>query len=378
MSAVKLFIGGDFCPASYQPPTPSEGATWCSERFKAFLATNDFNVLNLEAPITSSTKTLRKTGPCLKISPVWGPMLKECGVNVVTLANNHIMDYSEQGFNDTIRVLSNHNIASVGGGADLHEAGKPLFLNAQSSKIAILNFADREFSSATQSKPGANPIDVISNVRAIKAIKESVDFLIVIVHGGHENINHPGIYYRDLLRFYVENGANMVISHHTHVASGYEIYHGSPIFYSLGNFFFPWSGSKPESWYTGIGVQVILDSSGSKFKVMPTCFEKTGKMVDLMDDDEAETLRNNLMELGKQAADDVWLHEWWEEYYRKHSLDKLLSFYKPNRIMRALIRRNEFVYSQYFSRDKLLRLFHLLNCDSRIEHVRSAVQRIIN
>lgn len=342
------------------------------------MESNDFKVLNLEAPLTNSSKKLMKTGPCLKIAPVWSERLREFGVNVVTLANNHIMDYSKEGFTDTLHELSNAGIAYVGGGTDLKDAGKPLYLEHDGIRIAILNFADREFSCAGLSTPGANPIDVISNVRAIKSVREQSDQLIIIVHGGHEYLRPPGIYYRDLLRFYAENGASMVISHHTHVASGYEIYRGIPIFYSLGNFFFPWNSSKPDSWFTGIGVQVVIQKERLDFEVVPTCFERSGDLVDLMDNEQAEQVKTELEDFGRKVANDKWLMDWWDLYYQKNSLDKLLAFYKPNRIARAMIRRSIYANKRFLSKSRLLRLFHLLNCESRSEHVKSALQHIMS
>ena len=101
--------------------------------------------------------------------------------------------------------------------------------------IAVLNFAENEWSTASSDKPGANPINPISNFNSINITKESVDIVIVITHGGHEMYRLPSPRMKELYRFYIDAGADIVINHHTHCTSGYEKYNGKFIFYSIGN-----------------------------------------------------------------------------------------------------------------------------------------------
>jgi len=87
--------------------------------------------------------------------------------------------------------------------------------------------------------------------RMIKSLKEQVDFVIVIIHGGHELYKYPSPRMVKLYRFFVDQGADAIIGHHTHCIGGYEFYEGSPIVYSLGNFLFLKENSS-ESWNTGL------------------------------------------------------------------------------------------------------------------------------
>src|SRR5690606_16683331 len=100
--------------------------------------------------------------------------------------------------------------------------------------------------------------DVIDNVRQIKREKQISDKVIVIVHGGHEYYNLPSPRMVKQYRFYAENGADLVVGHHTHCISGHETYNGVPIFYSLGNFLFT-KPSRHQSWYNGLVLEIFVD-----------------------------------------------------------------------------------------------------------------------
>lgn len=113
-------------------------------------------------------------------------------------------------------------ISYVGSGKNLHEAGLPFILEQSEMKIGILNFAENEFNSAGYSSYGSNPVNPISNYYAIKRLKEQVNFIIVIAHGGREHYQLPTPKLRERYRFYVDSGADLVVGHHTHCVSGYE------------------------------------------------------------------------------------------------------------------------------------------------------------
>jgi poly-gamma-glutamate capsule biosynthesis protein CapA/YwtB (metallophosphatase superfamily) len=165
------------------------------------------------------------------------PYLHQLKIDAVTMANNHILDYGYKGVKDTFKELVDHKIKYIGAGNDLTEARKPLSLHKDGMKIAILNFCENEWSIAEDDSPGANPMDIIDNTNQIREAKASHDKVIVIVHGGHEYYNLPSPRMQKQYRFYADQGADIVVGHHTHCISGNEVYKGVPIYYSLGNFF---------------------------------------------------------------------------------------------------------------------------------------------
>src|SRR5690554_5548350 len=223
---------------------------------------SDLNIVNLEAPVTASNSKIIKTGPHLKSNEKSTlEVLKVLRIDAVTLANNHLLDYDEKGVKDTLEFCENNKIHTIGAGMNLNEASKTKYFDTKEGKIALVNFAENEWSSATEETAGANPMDIIDNTNQIKEAKKNADFVFVIVHGGHEYYNLPSPRMQKQYRFYVDNGADLVIGHHTHCISGNEIYKGVPIYYSLGNFLFTLP-SRHEDWYKGIILEIRISKEG--------------------------------------------------------------------------------------------------------------------
>ncbi|MFW5803596.1 MAG: CapA family protein [bacterium] len=207
---------------------------------------SDLNIINLECPVVKeNVEKILKTGPHLKTNEKIKDCLELLNIDIVTLANNHILDYGEKGLINTLEFCENNKVKYVGAGIDFEEASRPLFVSKKELTIGILNYCKNEWSIARTNKVGANPINTIWNARQIKKAKERSDFVIVIVHGGHEYYSLPSPKMVDQYRFYVENGADAVIGHHTHCYSGYEIYQNAPIVYSLGNMIFTKENKNP-------------------------------------------------------------------------------------------------------------------------------------
>src|SRR5690606_25591800 len=124
-------------------------------------------------------------------------------VDLVTLANNHILDYNNEGVLDTVEFCKKNKLETVGAGSDLINASKTFYLNIKKRTIAIINFAENEWASASKNSAGANPMDIVDNVTQIKEAKSNSDFVFVIVHGGHEYYNLPSPRMKKQYRFYV-------------------------------------------------------------------------------------------------------------------------------------------------------------------------------
>lgn len=222
--------------------------------------TADYRIVNLEAPITANEpkNKILKTGPHLRTSEdTIMPYLKQLKIDAVTLANNHILDYGAKGFNDTFELLKQSKIDYVGAGNNLNEASQTLTLEKDGVHIAVLNFCENEWSIAEVDKPGANPMNIIDNTNQIKAAKATHDKVICIIHGGHEYYHLPSPRMQKQYRFYVDNGADAIVGHHTHCIGGYEIYNKVPIIYSLGNYLFTKVNSNPE-WYKGLVITLKI------------------------------------------------------------------------------------------------------------------------
>jgi poly-gamma-glutamate capsule biosynthesis protein CapA/YwtB (metallophosphatase superfamily) len=161
-------------------------------------------IANLESTLTNCNKPIVKTGPALKSSPNTIYALKHAGFNLLTLANNHIMDYGEKGLADTIQLCRKNNISTIGAGSNLNEASKFFYQEVKGIKLAFLNFTENEWSTTNGKEPGANPLNPIINHYAIKIAKEKADFVFVIVHGGHEMYELPSPRMKETYRFFID------------------------------------------------------------------------------------------------------------------------------------------------------------------------------
>src|SRR5699024_9531699 len=109
---------------------------------------------------------------------------------LVTLANNHILDHGEMGLNSTLNVLENNNIKYIGAGTNLSEASKPYIIKKNGINIGFYTCAEHEFSIATDKEAGANPFDPLETLYHIDKLKEKCDNLIVIYNGGIETYSY--------------------------------------------------------------------------------------------------------------------------------------------------------------------------------------------
>src|SRR5690606_36954172 len=151
-----------------------------SDEIRDVFSQSDYNIVNLEAPVTESTSKILKTGPHLKSEKESTlEVLKALNINLCTLANNHVLDYDEQGVIDTLNFCQKNNIDTVGGGKNKRNASKVFYLQTEVGKIAIINIAENEWASATDTTAGANGMDLIDNIKTIQGAKKQSDFVFV-------------------------------------------------------------------------------------------------------------------------------------------------------------------------------------------------------
>jgi len=324
----EIFISGDFCPnhrGMEKNRCPSKVQNIFGKLYDK-IQKSDLSITNLEGPLTNEEQPIEKIGPNLKIPPTWGPKLKKAGFDLVTLANNHILDQGEAGLKDTIKNLKKNEIDWVGAGESLAQAKKPYYFSENGFTIAIVNFAEVEYSCANQNHGGANPMDIIENFNQVKEAKRNSDYIIVITHGGHEHFHYPSPEMIKRYRFIAENGADVVINHHTHCVGGFEVHEGVPIFYSLGNFLFPSSKKKEyeKQWFEGYNVLLKIKNKNINFEILPhTQCEDDIISVNLKSKDSK--LYKKIIKLSEDLKNEDLLASNWDEYIKekKHLLKNM-------------------------------------------------------
>lgn len=305
----RLLVFGDFSPQARLVDLHNRSP---KEIFGDFLPTiegADLAILNLEAPLCVPGQPIVKTGPPLHGNPQVADFLTESGFGLACLANNHIMDYGLEGLAQTISTLEQAGLPHVGAGRNHIDAAKPFCAEFNGHRIAILNFAENEWSTTRGASPGASPIDPVRNFAAIQSARERADFLLVITHGGHEHYPLPSPGMQELFRFYVDAGADAVVNHHTHCTSGFETYREKPIFYSLGNFLFDSPRNRSGVWTQGIGVELNFDNRNISFHLhhFNQCTE--GELFGLLDEQERKARDQHLSNLNGTIEDPETLNQ---------------------------------------------------------------------
>ena len=195
-------------------------------------------IVNLECALTGNASPVWKSGSVFKGRPEHVRGLTAVPFEVVTLGNNHVFDYGIGAFRETLNLLEENAIRTVGAGMSPDEARRPLIIEVKGLRIGIVNFSEGEDLAAAVSGPGVFGWDVDAVVACIRAIRPGVDFLLLVCHGGVEYIPFPPPYLAEAFRRAAEAGADLVIGHHPHVPQGVQFVNGVPICYSLGNFVF--------------------------------------------------------------------------------------------------------------------------------------------
>ena len=157
---LKIVIGGDTVPTeSNEMYLKSGQANIVFNDVKHIFSSADIAVVNLECPLTTHDKSIKKFGLCLKANPYSIDGLLSMGISVFSLANNHIMDYGPQGLADTLSLIADKDALSVGAGKNLESARKVLTIRKNGYQVSLISVAEHELSIAQDDYPGANPFD---------------------------------------------------------------------------------------------------------------------------------------------------------------------------------------------------------------------------
>lgn len=254
-------------------------------------------ILNLEIPLTDKqlstphktpSELRARTQFILKADPNHGYALAAAGVDMVSLGNNHCMDYREAGFQQMRSILDKYQVGYTGAGNNDAEAlALRTFTTADGKKIGLLSalaFMSTgglgKCTPATSSSAGVATLDFGSKIddtakkylkNWIAPAKKHCDILIVGLHWGIERQTLPTGYQVSLGRACADAGADVIWGNHPHVLQGAEVYKGKPILYSMGNFVSPRGGD------TGL-IKLVYDDRGFSKALFYPCSIGGGKV----------------------------------------------------------------------------------------------------
>ncbi|NLM41231.1 MAG: CapA family protein [Firmicutes bacterium] len=223
----------------------------------------DLSFANLESPVGDQGHFINM----FQAPPEAVEGLAFAGLDVVSLANNHSLDYHHAGLLETMRLLREYGLDWVGAGRDLSEARRAVIREVKGVKVGFLAYTELWFVharepiswQATLEEPGVAPAELEMVVEDVQRLRSLVDVLVVSVHWGREYVHEPTEAQKELARAAAAAGADLILGHHPHVLQGLEFYADSVIAYSLGNFVFDLN--LPSTWETMV-LEFTLSAGG--------------------------------------------------------------------------------------------------------------------
>jgi len=216
------------------------GADYPFLKIESTLKAADIAFANIEAPFADSGKAVENKRFTFKVPTKYAKSIKNAGFNLVSIANNHIMDFGEPALATTRNILQENAIHFSGAGLSLQDAWEPAIVETDAGKVALLAFAmtfPKEFWANDSTGGTAYPYEN-KMAATIDSLNSKVDYILVSFHWGTEKKTTPNDYQTYFARLAIDHGADLVLGHHPHVLQGFEIYKNRLIAYSLGNLAF--------------------------------------------------------------------------------------------------------------------------------------------
>lgn len=223
---------------------------------------------NLEAAVTRGNQPLMKTfrfNSPLNI----GEYLAKNQIKLVTLANNHSIDYGKAGLRDTVANLTRYQVEAFGYGENAQAALAPKIIDIQGTKIAFIGAVCFPLEGYVY-LPDALDVgrwDASLIKLQIREARQLADIVVVCFHWGIEFSHYPTSSQIEIAHFCIDQGADLIVGHHPHVLQGMEIYRDKPILYSLGNFIF--DQRYGPATHSVLGKLTIAGKSISRIEIVP-------------------------------------------------------------------------------------------------------------
>jgi poly-gamma-glutamate capsule biosynthesis protein CapA/YwtB (metallophosphatase superfamily) len=205
---------------------------------------------NLEGPLAQKAQKQNRNFS-YRVKPKAATSVLRAGINVVTLANNHLVDCGREGVLETLEALTAAGVTPLGAAANQNAAHEPVIREAGGVRIGLLGYYWNRRCAATANLPGS-AMGVFEELETdIRQLRTRVDRVVVTFHWGRPYNPEPSPRARAKARFAIDCGAHAIVGHHPHIIQAFEVYRRCPIFYSIGNFAFGSGNSRAEGLMLG-------------------------------------------------------------------------------------------------------------------------------
>lgn len=218
----------------------------------------NLSICNLEGALTDHDERCRKTGP-VKVAPTKAiEAYRRLGIKCCLLANNHSTDGGHQGVLDTMRVLDESGIQSIGAGKCNRSITRSSCYEIGGLNVGLYNVSETMYNIPTDNYAGVWLYDEYVVCNDIKELKQKCDYLIVAYHGGIEKFHYPSPEIRKRFHRMADCGADMILSQHTHCVGCEEYYNGAYLLYGQGDFLL--KNFKPGFTDSGIIIELNIEN----------------------------------------------------------------------------------------------------------------------
>lgn len=367
---MKVLIAGDFVPRFRIKEMVETSDFSFFDEVVNYTAQSDYSIVNFESPIVEGEGVpIEKTGPNLKCHLNAMKAIRHAGFNCVTLANNHFYDFGDKGVSDTLKVCSENGIDHVGGGMNLAEAEMVLYKQIGNETLAVVNFCENEWSIATEISGGSAPLNLVHNIRNIQEARKKAKYVLVIIHGGTEHYQLPSPRMKETYRFFIEQGADVIINHHQHCFSGYELHHAKPIFYGIGNFCFDNNNPNDKLWNEGFVVEIDFSNNNIGFRLLPYIQCSVIPQVHFLEN--TIEFEKTMLHLNNIICNDTSLSEAFQQMVKTKSFLQFLEPYN-NKYLNYL--KSKGLLPSFLSRKKKNSILEVFRCESH----RDVMFRLLN
>lgn len=256
---MSIVIGGDVVSENGAIHN-NAGFNSLKQALKNLVNEKDVFCINLEGAISPSTQyRLSKIGPCTTNDKSIIEEFKVSNHFMVTLANNHMLDFGKAGLNETCNYLQSADICIIG--AQTTEQSNYIYdiREVDDQKVAFIAFAEEEFN--REGNVGAYVADYREAYLLVNYLLTKVDKIIAQYHGGIEHTETPTPSQRSFCKFLLDIGCDVVVGHHSHCIGCVEEYNGKYIIYSVGNLYFP-KASTDALWRKGALIRIAFQDNG--------------------------------------------------------------------------------------------------------------------